>query len=220
MVNRSDEDDTRQRIKIAAIQLFSRHGIEGVSVRAILNQASVKNSAGIHYYFRTKDDLIRELVRDALMRTRRARNAALDALEASGAPIGVRDIVELIVKVETVGTGDPEQRSDLPIGFGHMRFISVMQLNHRAIFSAAVEAEGDDSFQRCIDHIAAALPDVPRAALNRKLVFFYQFAQASLSAREAAFVLNEDGGRLWGDPTALESLIDSLTASIVGAPPR
>ena len=83
MVNRSDEDDTRQRIKIAAIQLFSRHGIEGVSVRAILNQASVKNSAGIHYYFRTKDDLIRELVRDALMRTRRARNAALDALEAA-----------------------------------------------------------------------------------------------------------------------------------------
>ena len=78
MVNRSDEDDTRQRIKIAAIQLFSRHGIEGVSVRAILNQASVKNSAGIHYYFRTKDDLIRELVRDALMRMRRARNAALD----------------------------------------------------------------------------------------------------------------------------------------------
>ena len=214
MANDVDEDGTRERIKTAAIRLFSRRGIDGVSVRAILTEASVKNSAGIHYYFRTKDDLIRELVRDALTRTRRARNTALDALEAPGEPIRVRDIVDLIIKVETGGVPDPELRSDLPIGFGHMRFISVMQLNHRDTFTAAVEAEGDDSFQRCIDHIARALPDVPRAVLNQRLVFFYQFAQASLSAREAAFVQNADGGRLWGAPDVLENLIDSLTAAI------
>ena len=214
MANDVDEDGTRERIKTAAIRLFSRRGIDGVSVRAILTEASVKNSAGIHYYFRTKDDLIRELVRDALTRTRRARNTALDALEATGEPIRVRDIVDLIIKVETGGVPDPELRSDLPIGFGHMRFISVMQLNHRDTFTAAVEAEGDDSFQRCIDHIARALPDVPRAVLNQRLVFFYQFAQASLSAREAAFVQNADGGRLWGAPDVLENLIDSLTAAI------
>lgn len=211
------EDDTRERIKRAAIRLFSRAGIDGVSVRAILTAAEVKNSAGIHYYFRTKDDLIRELVADALIRTRRARNAALDALEARGRPITVRDIVDLIVKVETTETNDPEARTDLPIGFGHMRFISVMQLNHRDTFTRAVEAEGDDSFERCIAHVAAALPDVPRPLLNQRIVFFYQFAQAALSAREAAFVATGDGGKLWGAPTALENLIDSLTAGLTCA---
>ncbi|MEQ3672877.1 helix-turn-helix domain-containing protein [Pseudophaeobacter sp.] len=209
------DDDTRERIKRAAIRLFARQGIDGVSVRAILTAADVKNSAGIHYYFRTKDVLIGELVSDALTRTRRARNAALDALEASGAPISVRDVVNLICKVETTETNDPEARADLPIGFGHMRFISVMQLNHRDKFTQAVEAEGDDSFERCIAHIAKALTEVPRAVLNQRIVFFYQFAQASLSAREAAFVQTKDGGKLWGDPNALENLIDSLTAGLI-----
>lgn len=213
-MTRTIDDDTRERLKVAAIELFSRHGIDGVSVRAILNRASVKNSAGIHYYFRTKDDLIDELVMDALKRTRRARNAALDALEARGGPITVRDIVELIVHVETIGTGDPEQRTDLPIGFGHMRFISVMQLNHRDKFMQTVRNEGDNSYERCIAHIVRALPDVPQPVLNHRLIFFFQFAQASLSVREAAFVANETGGGLWGAPEALDQLIETLTAAI------
>lgn len=214
MAKTTVDEDTRERLKSSAIRLFSRHGIDGVSVRAILNDAGVKNSAGVHYYFRTKDDLIRELVQDALKRTRRARNAALDALEARGGPISVRDVVEAIIRVETTGTGDPEQLADLPIGFGHMRFISVMQLNHRDVFIAAVREEGDDSFERCIEYIARALPDLPRQVLNRRIIFFFQFAQASLSAREAAFISDPSGGRLWEGPEALSSLISMLTAAL------
>jgi AcrR family transcriptional regulator len=206
------DDNTPVRLKGAAIELFSRHGIEGVSVRSILNAASVKNSAGLHYYFRTKDDLLRELVRDALERTRRARNAALDALEAQEKPITVRDIIRLIVYVETIGTGDPEQREDVPIGFGHMRFISVMQLNHRDKFVEAVRQEGDNSFQRCLEHIARASPSIPRRELNQKVIFFFQFAQASLSMREAAFIADPAGGKLWGAPDALDNMIDALAA--------
>lgn len=212
MIRLKGEDDTPVRLKGAAIELFSRHGIDGVSVRSILNAASVKNSAGLHYYFRTKDDLLRELVRDALERTRRARNTALDALEATGKPITVRDIVRLIVYVETIGTGDPEQREDVPIGFGHMRFISVMQLNHRDKFMQAVREEGDISFQRCLEHIALAVPSIPRRELNQKMIFFFQFAKASLSMREAAFVADPTGGKLWGSSDALDNMIEALVA--------
>lgn len=212
----SEDDGTRERLKATAMRLFAQHGIDGVSIRSILTGAGVKNSAGIHYYFRTKDDLIRELVVDALRRTRRARHAALDALEMRKTGIGVRDIVDVIVRVETTGTGDAEQIAEPPIGFGHMRFISAMQLNHRDKFMAAVGDEGDPSFQRCIDHIVRALPTLPRAVLNQRIAFFYQFAQASLSAREAAFIASSSGGRLWGQADALDNLIDSLTASLIG----
>jgi hypothetical protein len=57
---------------------------------------------------------------------------------------------------------------------------------------------------------------LPRAVLNQRIAFFYQFAQASLSAREAAFIASSSGGRLWGQADALDNLIDSLTASLIG----
>ena len=61
MIQMNAEDDTPARLKGAAIELFSRHGIDGVPVRAILQAALVRNSAGIHYYFvdRTKDAIRR-----------------------------------------------------------------------------------------------------------------------------------------------------------------
>lgn len=216
MSSSPEEDGTREKLKSSAIRLFSLYGIDGVSVRAVLGEAGVRNSAGIHYYFRTKDELIRELVVDATARSSRARTAMLDALEESGRPISVRDIVRLIVQVETTGTGDPEQHTDLPIGFGHMRFVSAMQLNHREKFMAAVGERGDRSFERCMQHIRDALPEVPRTVLNQRLIFFYQFINASLSAREAAYVENATGGSLWGHPEALDNLIDTLAAGLIG----
>src|ERR1700722_17011377 len=79
-----EEDGTRERLKSAAIRLFSIHGIDGVSVRDIVTEAGAKNGASLHYYFRTKDDLIRELVVYAAQRSDRARNVRLDRLGGRG----------------------------------------------------------------------------------------------------------------------------------------
>lgn len=209
-----EEDGTRTRLKMAAMRLFSLHGIDGVSVRNIVNEAGAKNGASLHYYFRTKDELVRELVVDAAKRSDRARNAQLDALEASGGPYGVADIVRLIIEVETIGTGDPEQNRDLPIGFGHMRFVVAMLFNHRKMFLDTIGSQWNSGYMRCIDHLKRMLADLPPDVLNQRLMFMYLFLNASMAAREAAFENDPSGGSLWGKPNAIDNLIETIASGL------
>jgi len=205
-----EEDGTRERLKSAAIRLFSVHGIDGVSVRNIVREAGAKNGASLHYYFRTKDDLIRELVVDAAKRSDRARNVRLDLLEVQGGPRSAKDILRLIIEVETVDASDPDQCGTPPIGFGHMRFVVAMQFNHRRMFLDAIGDRWNKSYLRCIKHLKRLLAHVPAAILNQRLVFMFLFANASLAAREAAFEGDPTGGKLWGREEALENLINTI----------
>ena len=209
-----EEDGTRERLKSAAMRLFSMHGIDGVPVRDIVTEAGARNGASLHYYFRTKDDLIKELVVDAARRSDRARNTRLDRLEAEGGPKSVKDILRLIVEVETVDKSDPEHNSALPIGFGHMRFVVAMEFNHRKMFLDAIGDRWNKSYLRCIEHLKRLLPQLPTAIVNQRLVFMALFTNAALAARETAFENDATGGRLWGRPDALENLINTIALGI------
>src|ERR1700733_1729865 len=44
-----DEDGTRDRLKSAAMHLFSVRGIDGVTVRNIVAEAGARNGASLHY---------------------------------------------------------------------------------------------------------------------------------------------------------------------------
>ena len=54
----------REQIKLAARRLFAIRGIDGVSVREIVEAAEQKNHGSLAYYFGTKEALVRELVAD------------------------------------------------------------------------------------------------------------------------------------------------------------
>lgn len=54
---------TRKRILAAARLLFARHGMDGVSVRAIAEEAGV-NHALVHRYFGNKMDMVTEIVQN------------------------------------------------------------------------------------------------------------------------------------------------------------
>jgi AcrR family transcriptional regulator len=210
----AEEDGTRERLKSAAMRLFSIHGIDGVTVRDIVSEAGARNGASLHYYFRTKDDLVRELVVDAAKRSDRARNLRLDRLEPEGGPKSVKDILRLIVEVETIDKSDQDQVGPLPIGFGHMRFVVAMQFNHRKMFLDAIGDRWNKSYLRCIAHLKRLLAHIPPAILNQRLVFMLLFTNAALAAREAAFEGDPAGGRLWGRPDAIENLITTIACGI------
>jgi TetR/AcrR family transcriptional regulator, regulator of cefoperazone and chloramphenicol sensitivity len=63
--NMTEIDDTRERLLIAAEQVFADKGFEGASVREILDKAGVKNTSAINYYFRSKDQFYVETVKNA-----------------------------------------------------------------------------------------------------------------------------------------------------------
>src|ERR1700761_5693379 len=92
------QSKTRERIKIAAQRLFAEHGIDGVSVRDIVAAAGQKNMASLHYYFQTKELLIKELIVDCARLMERRRETALRALADRTRQPSVRDLVGVMVR--------------------------------------------------------------------------------------------------------------------------
>tara|TARA_R100000935_G_C2840915_1_gene170928 strand:+ start:5426 stop:6100 length:675 start_codon:yes stop_codon:yes gene_type:complete len=209
----TQDDNTREKLKLAAMRLFSLYGVSAVSVRDIMKEAGTRNSASLHYYFGTKDELIDELVVDSARRSDTARHAKLDRLEAMGLPISVEHVVRVIVEVETTG-GEYSDQADLPIGFGHMRFVSVMQLSHREQFLNAIGDRWNGSYLRCLDLIRRNLNGIRKDILDQRLIYMFIFINSTLASREAAFVSDQSGGPLWGHPLALKNLIGVITAGL------
>lgn len=203
-------DATAERLKSAAQRLFSKHGIDGVSVRDIVTEAGQRNGASLHYYFRSKDGLIRALVLDGANRSDTARLEALEALERSGKDLTVHDITQLLVDVET----RPQDAESAPTGFGHMRFIVALQINHRHLMDEALVGHANQGYLRCLDKMRACLPGIPDDILNQRFIFMYITLITALAAREAAFEAHPHGGKLWSSPEALPNLISTLAAAI------
>ncbi len=61
MVPKSNET-TRVRLIEAAMVLFARNGLDGVSLRAVNQSAKAKNSGATHYHFKNRLGLIRAMV--------------------------------------------------------------------------------------------------------------------------------------------------------------
>ncbi|MCE8009552.1 helix-turn-helix domain-containing protein [Aestuariivita sp.] len=203
-------DPAEERLKASAQRLFSKRGIDGVSVRDIVAEAGLRNGASLHYYFRSKDGLIRALVLDGANRSDTARRKALDALEARGETITVRDIIKMLVDVETL----PQGEESAPSGFGHMRFIVALQINHRRLMDEALDGHSNIGYRRSLDHMRACLPGLPADILNQRFIFMYINLVTILAAREAAFEAHPEGGKLWSSPEALPNLVATLAAAI------
>ena len=150
----------------------------------------------------------------SLLVTSGAVTKQVDRLEAQGGPRSVKDVLRLVLEVETVDRSDPDQTGPAPIGFGHMRFVVAMQFNHRKMFLDAIGDRWNKSYLRCIKHLKRLMAHVPTAIVNQRLVFMSLFINASLAAREAAFESDPTGGKLWGREEALENLIGAIARSL------
>ena len=56
-----DQNETKEKIKIAASKLFAHKGFDGASMRKIAADAGV-SLASINYHFRSKQDLYNEIL--------------------------------------------------------------------------------------------------------------------------------------------------------------
>ena len=91
-------DDTASRIIDAAERLFIRDGTEATSLRAVTREAGV-NVAAIHYYFGSRDELLRAVL-DRIIKPLNARRLALlkQSLDAHhGRPLPVEEILRALL---------------------------------------------------------------------------------------------------------------------------
>lgn len=91
----SKGEETRERILATAERLFAERGIEGVSVRTILNEAGA-NIALAHRYFGGRDGLIEEVLRRAVGPLNERRLLLLEEVEARGSRSTIEDVLRAL----------------------------------------------------------------------------------------------------------------------------
>src|SRR5258708_24271131 len=92
------DDDTATRIIDAAERLFIRDGIDATSLRAVTREAGV-NVAAIHYYFGSRDELLRAVLDRIVTPVNERRLVLLDqGLAANrGRPLAVEELLRIFL---------------------------------------------------------------------------------------------------------------------------
>ena len=205
-VPRSGADDTKEQIKLAAQALFARHGVDAVTVQQIVSAAGQRNNAALHYHFGTKEELVRQLVVEGAERIDVRRRAMLDALEARGGPSSVRDVLYALV-TPVIELGNEERWR------GYVRFTSQLQMANRELLRSALANRWNAGYVSCRAHLRTLLHAVPAPLLEQRLSFMGIYANAVLSAREAALeVRRADPHHLWHRSYTVENIVDTLEA--------
>jgi AcrR family transcriptional regulator len=199
--------DAATHLKLVSLKLFSEHGIDGVTVRQIAKAAGQKNHAALTYHFGSKEELVRELIVDGAQKINIRRNHWLDACEASGGPY---DLLEVITGILYTSI-DPDPPAQ---GECYNRFVFSLLLSNRTLFNNAMAGRWNSGYQRGLEHIRRLMSPVPRAEINRRLVFMGASLGAILASRETELADRSREHRMWTDPTTLGKAAQSLTAMV------
>lgn len=195
---------TRERIKLSARRLFAQRGIDGVTVREIVAASQQKNAGSLHYYFRTKEELIRELIVDTAQLIDERRHAALDELETQGGPHALREILAILV-FPSLDLGDSSGEEDT-----YLRFISLLALQNRPLLDDVLQGKHNSGYQRCLGHIRRLATDLAAPILEQRIVFMSISLRAVLAAREASLDHRSEPHHFWTNPGTMLNLLQSL----------
>lgn len=201
---------TRNELKRAARRLFAERGIAAVGMREIVEAAGQRNAAAVHYYFGSKDDLLRELVVEGADLIDEARMRMLDEAEARG-DLALRDVVRALV------IPNAELQGETGEGDTYFRFMTSMQTERRQMFDEWAGGEHSAGYVRCLTHFHRLLDYLPLALVNQRLLFAGLSLRTLLAGREAA----RDAGvgkdhPYWGEAVALDGMIDAVEAILTG----
>jgi AcrR family transcriptional regulator len=199
-------DETRDRIKRCAREMFSRHGLDKVTIRDIAKSAGQRNGGSVNYYFRSKEDLILEILDDAASETDRSRSLLVDRLEASGEPITIRAILKLMISSEGI---ESEER---------MRLFTMLQIHRRDLMHTQIPGRWDHAYQRCVVHLKGLLPDYPEPVLTQRLYFLIPYLWTFLATQEGGADQAQFWKRFWADPSTIENLLDTAEGILVQPP--
>jgi AcrR family transcriptional regulator len=208
---RAAPDDTKSQIKAAAQLLFARHGVDAVTVQQIVAAAGQRNNAALHYHFGSKEELIRQLVVDGAAVLDERRQGMLRELEARSGPSTVREVL-LVLVMPVIELSEDERWC------GYIRFTSSLQASDRKTLRAALNNRWNAGYVACFAHLKRMLPLSP-ALIEQRLSMFSIYANANLSAREAAQETPRTrGSRLWDQRFTTENILDTLEATLTCPP--
>ena len=145
----------RSALLDAAAVLMDERGIDNVSLNEISRASGHRNRSAVSYHFGSRDAVIRELVNRTMNTIDAERNALLDHLETTGAPLTLRTTLEVLVGPFTRQLRTEEGRR-------YVRLCAQL-LNHpRFVADPGELAAANSSVQRSARYLAPVLADLPR----------------------------------------------------------
>jgi AcrR family transcriptional regulator len=204
---RAASEETKNQIKAAAQMLFARHGVDAVTIQQIVDAAGQRNNAALYYHFRTKEELIRQMVVDGAVVLDARRREMLDDIQKRGGPANIREVI-LVLIMPVIELGEDERWR------GYIRFVSHLQASDPKALRDALNNRWNAGYAECFSHLKRMLP-LPAAIVEQRLSIFSIHGNAILSAHEAALESrNTRSSRLWGQPFTIENILDMLEAAI------
>ena len=158
-------DSTRDRIIVAAEELFARTGVARTSLRAITALARV-NLAAVNYHFGSKEGLVEEVYRRRLEPLNRARLANLEKLEKRRRKPTLEEILEAFMSPVASLARDPAQG-----GPTVMRLLGQTHAEAEAPYKAWFAGEYKRVLDRYHAALCRALPDLPPEDVRWRLQF-------------------------------------------------
>jgi AcrR family transcriptional regulator len=205
--NTPDDLTTRERIKRAARRLFALNGVDAVTVRDIVGEAGGKNVSALNYYFGSKEELIETLIRDALAAANARLDRALIAVEATGGPKSVREIVEILVlRGLQPNAGDGDEAS--------ARFFATLLHTRRRLITDTVAKLEFSAYDRALRHIRRLMPPMPDGAKGQRLLFYFWASSSIFAVLEGALDENHSYAEPWSAPDPLGNFIDAAVAML------
>lgn len=201
----------KQRLMEAAEQLFAEHGIDGVGVRAIAQAAGHKNANSIHYHFGTKENLVKEIVREGALKADACRERRLQQIEARGEEITVRDVIKVLLAPTVERAVSPS----------YTRLVNVLLMDpsdRYCMHSLSWHKDGvsdEDpmlySVERCEEILFRLIRHIPRQVLQERLYLFNCYLLGFLVTRDMRIDFGE-GQEIWFSEHILEHFIDTAEA--------
>ncbi len=93
---KSASEDTRERLIVAAREVFSRQGFQGATVREICRRAEA-NVAAVNYHFGGKDGLLAEALNFAPLKALQNKNATADNCPKIRLQLFLHDFIHMLL---------------------------------------------------------------------------------------------------------------------------
>jgi AcrR family transcriptional regulator len=156
------DDDTVTRIIDAAERLFIRDGIDATSLRAVTREAGV-NVAAIHYYFGSRDELLRAVLDRVVRPVNQRRMELLERAltKSKGRPLSVRKILRIFLLPDLEAV---EKLRDRGIEIAH--FVARSYAAPAPILKKFIDDQFGELSDRFKAELARALPSVNREELG------------------------------------------------------
>lgn len=175
--------DTKNAILDAAELLMAEHGINGVSLRAILAEADA-NSAALHYHFGSREAVVEAILARSGRAITLRRREMLDQLDARDQAPNVYDLVNALVD-PMIQTLQAEGES----GRRFLRFIARLQSDRTGIHQTLEERYFPDVLERVAKMLAQACPHLDGPERKRRATMMVDTMLQSLANADA---MNEE----------------------------